>query len=128
MKVLAQISRFLVGILFIISGFIKANDPLGFSYKLGEYFDVFHIPWLNPAALILAIVICAIEIGLGVALLLGAKMRATSWSLLVMIVFFTWLTFYSWYFNKVTDCGCFGDALHLKPFQSFMKDIVLLVL
>jgi uncharacterized membrane protein YphA (DoxX/SURF4 family) len=128
MKVIAQISRVLVGVLFIISGFIKANDPLGFSYKLGEYFDVFHMPWLKPAALILAIVICAIEIGLGVALLLGAKMRATSWSLLVMIVFFTWLTFYSWYFNKVTDCGCFGDALHLKPFQSFMKDIVLLVL
>jgi len=128
MKLLAQISRLLVGILFIISGFIKANDPLGFSYKLKEYFEVLHMPWLGPAALAFAIVICAIEIGLGVALLLGAKMKFTAWSLLLMILFFTWLTFYSWYFNKVTDCGCFGDALHLKPFQSFMKDIVLLVL
>lgn len=128
MKILAQISRILVGILFIISGFIKANDPLGFSYKLQEYFEVFNMAWLGSAALALAIVICAAEIGLGIALLLGAKIKFTSWALLLMILFFTWLTFYSWYFNKVTDCGCFGDALHLKPFQSFIKDIVLLVL
>lgn len=128
MKILSQISRVLVGVLFIISGFIKANDPLGFSYKLKEYFEVFGMPWLGSLALVLAIVICAAEIGLGVALLLGAKMNFTAWSLLLMILFFTWLTFYSWYFSKVTDCGCFGDALHLTPFQSFMKDIVLLVL
>ena len=128
MKILAQISRVLVGVLFIISGFIKANDPLGFSYKLQEYFEVFNMPWLGSAALVMAILICAGEIGLGVALLLGAKIKMTSWALLLMILFFTWLTFYSWYFNKVTDCGCFGDALHLEPFQSFMKDIVLLVL
>ncbi|MCX6291516.1 MAG: DoxX family protein [Bacteroidetes bacterium] len=127
MKLLAQISRVFVGVLFIISGFIKANDPVGFSYKLKEYFEVFHMPWLGPLALWCAIVICAAEIGLGVALLLGAKMKFTSWSMMIMIVFFTWLTFYSWYFNKVTDCGCFGDALHLKPFQSFMKDIVLFI-
>lgn len=128
MKTLAQISRILVGVLFIISGFIKANDPLGFSYKLDEYFTVFNMPWLSFAALALAIIICAFEIGLGVALLLGAKMKFTSWSLLLMILFFTGLTFYSWHYNKVTDCGCFGDALHLTPFQSFMKDVVLLVL
>lgn len=128
MKIIAQISRIIVGILFIISGFIKANDPLGFSYKLKEYFEIFGMPWLASAALILAIIICAAEIGLGVALLLGAKMNLTSWLMLLMILFFTWLTFYSWYFNKVTDCGCFGDALHLKPFQSFMKDILFLTL
>ena len=128
MKILAQISRLLVGVLFIISGFIKANDPLGFSYKLDEYFEVFNMPWLKFASLALAIGICAFEIGLGVALLLGAKMKFTVWSLLLMIVFFTFLTFYSWHFDVVKDCGCFGDALHLTPFQSFMKDIVLLVL
>lgn len=128
MKIIAQISRVLVGVLFIISGFIKANDPLGFSYKLDEYFEVFHMPWLAFASLALAIGICAFEIGLGVALLLGAKMKFTSWSLLSMIVFFTFLTFYSWKFDVVKDCGCFGDALHLKPFESFMKDIILLVL
>lgn len=128
MKIIAQISRFLTGILFIISGFIKANDPLGFSYKLDEYFEVFHLSWLSHVSLILAIVICAFEIGLGVALLLGAKMKFTAWSLLLMIIFFLFLTFYSWWFDVVKDCGCFGDALHLKPFESFMKDVVLLIL
>ena len=128
MKVLAQISRVLVGVLFIISGFIKANDALGFSYKLDEYFTVFHMPWLSHVSLVMAIVICAFEIGLGVALLLGAKMQFTAWSLLLMIIFFTFLTFWSWKFDVVKDCGCFGDALHLEPFQSFMKDCVLLVL
>lgn len=126
LKVLAQISRVFVGVLFIISGFIKANDPLGFSYKLDEYFTVFHMEWLSSASLWLAIGICAFEIGLGIALLLGAKMKFTAWSLLLMIVFFTFLTFYSWKFDVVKDCGCFGDALHLEPFQSFMKDIILL--
>lgn len=121
-------SRLLVGVLFIISGFIKANDPLGFSYKLDEYFNVFHMPWLSGISLWLAIGICAFEIGLGVALLLGSKMKFTSWSLLLMIIFFTFLTFWSWKFDVVKDCGCFGDALHLKPFQSFLKDLILLVL
>ena len=128
MKLLGQISRILVGVLFIISGFIKANDPLGFSYKLDEYFGVFQMPWLTHISLILAILICAFEIGLGIALLLGSKMHFTAWSLLLMIIFFTFLTFWSWKFDVVKDCGCFGDALHLKPFQSFMKDVILFVL
>jgi uncharacterized membrane protein YphA (DoxX/SURF4 family) len=126
MKILANISRILVGALFIFSGFIKANDPLGFSYKLDEYFTVFGMPWLGKISLFLAIFICAFEIGLGIALLLGAKMKFTAWSLLLMIIFFTFLTFWSWKFDVVKDCGCFGDFLHLKPFQSFMKDLVLL--
>jgi uncharacterized membrane protein YphA (DoxX/SURF4 family) len=128
MKILVQLSRILVGVLFIISGLIKANDPLGFSYKLDEYFQVFHMPWLSFISVGLAVFICAFEIGLGVALLLGAKIDFTAWSLLLMIVFFTFLTFYSWKFDVVKDCGCFGDALKLTPFQSFMKDVVLLVL
>ncbi len=128
MKIIANLSRFFVGVLFIISGFIKANDPLGFSYKLDEYFQVFNLPWLSSVSLFLAIVICAFEIGLGVAMLIGAKMVHTAWSSLVMIVFFTFLTFYSWKFDVVKDCGCFGDALHLTPYQSFMKDILLLIL
>ncbi len=128
MKIIAQISRVLVGTLFIFSGWIKANDPLGFSYKLDEYFNVFGTPWMSSVSLAMAIGICVFEIALGVALLLGAKMRFTSWSLLLLIVFFTFLTFWSWKFDVVKDCGCFGDFMHLKPFTSFMKDIVLLVL
>ncbi|HLG35602.1 MAG TPA: BT_3928 family protein [Bacteroidia bacterium] len=125
---LTTISRILVGVLFIISGFIKANDPLGFAYKLDEYFVVFHTEWMSSVSLYLSMFICVFEVALGFALLLGAKIRAVAWSLLLMILFFTFLTFYSAYFDVVKDCGCFGDALHLTPWQSFTKDAVLLVL
>ncbi|MFM7218259.1 MAG: BT_3928 family protein, partial [Bacteroidota bacterium] len=91
-------------------------------------FVVFGMPWMSSVTLAVAIGICAFEIGLGVALLLGARMNFTAWSLLLLIVFFTFLTFWSWKFDVVKDCGCFGDFMHLKPFQSFMKDVILLVL
>ena len=128
MKVIANICRVLTGVLFIISGLIKANDPLGFSYKLDEYFTVFNIQWMIPGSLVMAMLICILEVGLGVALLVGYRMVAVSWLMLLLILFFTFLTFYSAYFDVVKDCGCFGDALHLEPWQSFGKDIVLLVL
>lgn len=126
MKQLSWISRILVGALFIVSGLIKANDALGFSYKLEEYFMVFGTPWMSPYALLLASFVCILEIILGVAVIFGTRMVTVSWLLLLMIVFFTFLTFYSAYFNKVTDCGCFGDALKLTPWESFTKDVVLL--
>lgn len=130
MKILVGIIRIFVGILFIISGFIKLNDPLGFSYKLQEYFSaqVLNLEFLIPFALVIAIVLVIFELVLGIMLIIGYLPRFTLWSLLIMIVFFTFLTFYSAYFNKVTDCGCFGDALPLTPWQSFYKDVVLLVL
>lgn len=128
MKLLVLISRLLVGSLFIVSGLIKANDTVGFAYKLHDYFatDVLNLPFLDPIAWHLSVIICVVEIVLGVALILGYKINLVSWSLLGMIVFFTFLTFYSAYFNKVTDCGCFGDALKLTPWESFSKDVVLL--
>lgn len=130
MKFITQLARVLVGALFIFSGFIKLNDPLGFSYKLDEYFapGVLNLPFLQPWALEFAVFIVILEVLLGVALLLGFWKRLTAWLLLLMILFFTFLTFYSAYFNKVTDCGCFGDAIPLTPWESFGKDMVLLVL
>ncbi len=130
MKYIVQISRVIVGVLFIISGLIKLNDPVGFSFKLEEYFSpsVLDIPFLLPLALTISLVVVIVEVVLGITLLLGFKKDLTIWSLLLMIVFFTFLTFYSAYFNKVTDCGCFGDAVKLTPWQSFGKDIILLVL
>ena len=130
MKILVSISRILVGVLFIISGLIKLNDPLGFSYKLQEYFspDVLNIPFLEPYALMISVLVVVFEVVLGVFLLIGYKPKFTVWSLLLMIVFFTFLTFYSAYFDKVKDCGCFGDALKLTPWESFTKDVVLLFL
>ena len=128
MKIITNIARVLVGVLFIFSGFIKANDTLGFSYKLVEYFEIFGTHFLIPAAEFLATFICIFEILLGFTLLMGARRKLTLWLLLLMIIFFTFLTFYSAYFNKVQECGCFGDFLHLTPWTSFTKDLVLLVL
>src|SRR5690606_35682071 len=130
MKYLVGISRIIVGVLFIISGLIKLNDPVGFSFKLKDYFapEVLDLGFLVPYALLIAIFVVIFEVLLGVALLLGYLKKFTLWALLLMIVFFTFLTFYSAYFNKVTDCGCFGDAVKLTPWESFTKDIVLLVL
>ncbi|WP_417875456.1 BT_3928 family protein [Winogradskyella sediminis] len=130
MKYIVQLSRIFTGILFIISGFIKLNDPLGFSYKLEEYFgaDVLNLEFLIPYALGISVIVVVFEVVLGVFLLIGYKPKFTVWSLLLMIVFFSFLTFYSAYFDKVKDCGCFGDALKLTPWESFTKDIVLLVL
>ena len=130
LKKLIGFVRVFVGVLFIISGFVKLNDPVGFSFKLQEYFapDVLNIEFLSPFALGLAIILVIVELVLGVALIIGYYKRLTMWLLLLMIIFFTFLTFYSAYFNKVTDCGCFGDALPLTPWQSFTKDVILLIM
>ncbi len=122
------IVRIIVGGLFIFSGLIKLNDPLGFSYKLEEYFEVFHLTFLNPAAVFFAVVLCALEVILGVFLLTGISSKKVVWGLLLLISFFTFLTFYSAAFDVVKSCGCFGDAIPLTPWQSFTKDLILLVL
>ncbi len=133
MRILVQISRILVGALFIFSGLIKANDPVGFGVKLEDYFLVFaealpffSAPWILQSTVWLAWVICVAEVALGIALLMGLQRRLVAWSLLLMIIFFTWLTGYSAVTGAVTDCGCFGDAIPLTPTQSFQKDLVLL--
>ncbi|MBZ9628636.1 DoxX family protein [Psychroflexus sp. CAK57W] len=130
MKYIVGFSRLFVGVLFMFSGFVKLNDPVGFSYKLEEYFGVgvLNLEFLVPYALVLAIFIVIYELLLGLTLLIGYAPKFTRWSLLLMILFFTFLTFYSAYFNKVTDCGCFGDAIPLTPWQSFGKDVILLIL
>ena len=121
-----MVARLFVGLLFIFSGLIKANDPLGFGYKLQEYFDVFHIDFLNGWATGIAILLCTLEIVLGVLLLAGIYARKVAWGLLLLIIFFTFLTFVSAFFKVVTSCGCFGDAIPLTPWQSFTKDVFLL--
>jgi len=125
---LLYISRLLVGSLLIISGIIKANDALGFSYKLIEYFTdgILGMEFLQPYTLVMAASICILEILLGVALIFGLKAKLTTTLNVLMMLFFTFLTFYSAYYDKVKDCGCFGDALKLTPWESFTKDVVLL--
>lgn len=137
MLLLARIARVLVGLIFIASGLIKMNDPVGTQIKMTEYFEVFaqDLPSfaplfhaLIPYMLYFSVGMCAAEVVLGVALLVSYKPKLTTWLLLLLVGFFTFLTFYSAYFNKVTDCGCFGEALKLKPWTSFTKDVVLMVL
>ena len=128
-----QISRFFVGGLFIFSGLIKLNDPVGTKIKMEEYFGVFaedfgsFFSLFIPASLEIGMIMIILEIVLGVAVLIFYRMRVTTVLLLVLMVFFTFLTFYSAYFNKVTDCGCFGDAIKLTPWESFIKDVILMI-
>jgi uncharacterized membrane protein YphA (DoxX/SURF4 family) len=133
-QTILYIIRFLVGGLFIFSGLIKINDPVGTAIKLEEYFDVFSndiasfFYLLKDYALPIAVFLVVAEVVLGIMLILGVRLRLTVWALGIMILFFTFLTFYSAYFNKVTDCGCFGDAIKLTPWESFTKDVILLIL
>ena len=125
---LIKIIRFIVGVLFIFSGLIKANDPLGLSYKMQEFFEVWHIHFLDNYTLPFSISMIVFEIAAGVAVLLAWQMKLFSWLLLALILFFTFLTGYAFLSGKIKDCGCFGNCIPLTAGQSFAKDIILLVL
>lgn len=128
MKILLGLSRFIVGVLFIFSGLIKANDPLGLSYKMQEFFDVWGLHFLNNFSLAFSIIMITFEIIAGVAVLVGWRMKLFSWLLLLLIIFFTFLTGYALFSGKIKECGCFGDCIPLTADQSFLKDLILLVL
>ncbi|AZA54116.1 BT_3928 family protein [Chryseobacterium sp. G0201] len=121
--------RFIIAVIFILSGFVKAVDLVGFSFKMEEYFSpsVFNMPFLEKFALFFSIIVVVLELFLGFMLLLKLKLKFTLSALIALCIFFGFLTFYSAYFNVVTDCGCFGDAIKFTPWQSFIKDVVLLV-
>ncbi|MDR6403562.1 MULTISPECIES: BT_3928 family protein [Chryseobacterium] len=121
--------RFVIAVIFILSGFVKAVDLVGFSFKMEEYFSpaVFNMPFFEKFALLFSIIVVVLELLLGFMLLLKLKLKFTLSTLIALCVFFGFLTFYSAYFNVVTDCGCFGDAIKFTPWESFIKDIVLLV-
>lgn len=133
-KTIDQFFRFFVGILFIFSGLIKINDPIGTSIKLKEYFEVFSSDFGSffeifiPHSLFIGVLVIVLEVLLGVALIINYRINLTAWFFLLLIIFFTFLTFYSAFFNKVTDCGCFGDAIPLSSWESFLKDVVLLIM
>ena len=128
MKILISIIRILVGILFIFSGLVKADDPLGLSYKMQEFFEVWNFHWLDHFTLAFSILMIVFEIVAGVAILLGWRMKLFSWLILLLMIFFTFLTGYAYLSGKVRECGCFGDCIPITAGQSFAKDLVLLVL
>ena len=145
MKLAITIVRIVVGVLFIFSGLVKANDPLGLSYKMKEFFEIWNsgleygsfflkdilinlFQFLHDHSLSLSVFMIAFEILAGVALLLGWRMKVFSWLLLLLILFFTFLTGYAFYSGKFTNCGCFGDCIPITPKTSFLKDIALTLL
>jgi hypothetical protein len=145
MRTFIRAIQLLVGVLFIFSGLVKANDPLGLSYKMQEFFELWSssltsssfflknpllglLDALHHQSLMLSVVLITLEIVTGVALLLAWQKRAILWLLLLLIVFFTFLTGYAYLSGRFTNCGCFGDCLPITPLTSFIKDIVLLAL
>ncbi len=136
MKVVVHISRILVGSLFVFSGLVKAIDPKGLSYKMQEFFEVWaadgFLPklmgWFNQHSLLFSIVMITLEVILGVALLVGWQKKGTTVLLLLLTIFFTFLTAFVLFTGKIRACGCFGDCIPLTPIQTFTKDIILLAL
>jgi uncharacterized membrane protein YphA (DoxX/SURF4 family) len=128
MKIITNIARVIIALVFIISGFLKANDPTGFGFKLQEYFEHFGMQFFVQFAFIISMIVSIIEILIGYALLMGIKPKLTVWSTFVLMLFFWFLVAYSSYTNAVTDCGCFGDAIKFSPAQEFRNDSIFLVL
>ena len=127
-KTFLDTARLLVGILFIFSGLIKANDPLGLSYKMQEFFEVWNMPALDAYTLGFSIIMIVFEIFAGVAVILGWRMRIIAWLLLLLIIFFSFLTGYAVISGKIRECGCFGNCIPLQAMGSFIKDLALLLL
>lgn len=127
MNTIRTISRFLVGGVFIFSGFVKGVDPLGTAFKIEDYLMVYGMDWLLPFSLAFSVFLCAIEFSLGVLLILKVKPVKTTWLLLLMMSFFTLLTLYDAIYEPVSDCGCFGDAIVLSNWETFYKNVVLMI-
>jgi uncharacterized membrane protein YphA (DoxX/SURF4 family) len=125
---LRNICRILVGLVFIFSGFVKGVDPLGTAYRIEDYFIAFGVDWANPLSLFLSIFLCAVEFTLGVSMLFNFRIKILAWPLLLMMTFFTILTLNDAIYNPVPDCGCFGDAIKLTNWETFYKNIVLMIL
>jgi len=128
MKIIAIIARILLGATFIFSGFVKTVDPWGSTYKFIDYFTAFNMLWMEPTAFILAVIQNSVELVIGVALVLGLRMKETGFGVLLFMGFYTPLTLVLALTNPVTDCGCFGDALILTNWETFFKNIALLAL
>jgi hypothetical protein len=125
MKILGIISRIIIGLVFIFSGLVKAIDPLGSAYKFHDYFQAFNLGFLNFLCLILAIILCTAEFISGFSVLTGLRHKTGILGVMILLAIFTPVTFILAITNPVSDCGCFGDAIHLTNWQTFGKNIVL---
>lgn len=125
-NILTIVSRLILGIVFIFSGFVKGVDPLGSTYKFTDYFNAFNLGFLEPLALVLAITLAAMEFIIGVSLLFRFRYQLGVWVVLVFMSFFTMITLILALTNPVSDCGCFGDAIIMTNWQTFFKNLILI--
>lgn len=128
MKIIRTISRIILGLVFIFSGVVKAIDPLGSAYKFHDYFQAFHLGFLYSLSLPLAILLCLAEFISGFSVISGIKYKTGLWGILLLLSVFTPVTFILALTNPVSDCGCFGDAIHLTNWETFGKNVVLFAL
>ena len=128
MKIFRTVTRIIIGLVFIFSGAVKAIDPLGSAYKFHDYFQAFNIGFLNRLTLPMAIFLCTVEFIAGFSVLTGLRQKTGIWAVMILMVIFTPLTFILALTNPVSDCGCFGDAIHLTNWQTFGKNIILVAL
>jgi uncharacterized membrane protein YphA (DoxX/SURF4 family) len=122
-----HLSRLLTGAVFVFSGFVKGVDPMGTAFKLQDYFSAYGTTWASDYSLVLSIFLCTLEFFIGVALIFSLRIRITAWLLLLIMLFFTLLTFYDALYSPVTDCGCFGDAIKLTNWETFYKNLILML-
>lgn len=125
MKTTNTIIRFILAAVFLFSGFVKGVDPLGTAYKIEDYFIAYGMDWALPLSLIIAFGLIALEMSLGLMLLLNLLPKITRWTMVILMLFFTSVTLYDAFNNPVPDCGCFGDAFILSNWQTFYKNLVL---
>lgn len=125
MKIILWILRISVGLLFIFSGLVKANDPLGLTYKMNEFFEVWGMTFMIKYSLALSVTMIAFEITSGLAMIIGNVFRLYITLLLLLNIFFTFLTGYALYSGKIKECGCFGDCIKISNTATFYKDVVL---
>ena len=130
LSVLINTMRLVVAAVFIFSGFVKAIDPMGTVYKLGDYSDAFGFSAFIPGGMLMVatMLLCIFEFTIGICLLFGMRRRVTLVSALVFVTLMTPLTLYLALTNPISDCGCFGDAIHLTNWQTFWKNVILLAL
>jgi uncharacterized membrane protein YphA (DoxX/SURF4 family) len=125
-KITVEVCRIFLGLVFVFSGFVKAVDPMGVTYKLLDYLSAFGLNVFDFTALPLAFLQSAVEFAMGICLLLGIYRRFHAILFLAFMCFMTPLTLYLAIANPVTDCGCFGDALIITNWQTFIKNLFLL--
>ena len=126
MKIIRSLSRIIIGLVFMFSGTVKAIDPLGSVYKFHDYFQAFNINFLKNLSLPLAVILCTIEFLAGFSVLTGFRQKTGIQAVMLLMLIFTPLTFILALTNPVSDCGCFGDAIHLTNWQTFWKNVILL--